>query len=192
MIEALFPRVRRSVLSALFGQPDRQLHLREIVRMTHGGKGAVERELRALTSAGIILRMESGGRVLFSANRNCPIFNELHMLMIKTEGITDVIRRALEPVEGIALAFIFGSIAEGTEDSTSDVDILLVGNASYSDVASALQPVQKILGREISPMVYSMDEFRRRIAEGHHFLAGVLQKPRILLVGGDDGIKGVG
>ncbi len=192
MIEVLFPKVRRNVLAILFGQAERQFHLREITRLAHGGMGAVERELRSLTDAGIISREERGGRVLFSANRGCPIFQELHMLMIKTAGIADVIRHALEPIEGIALAFIFGSVAEGTEDSTSDVDILLVGSAPYSDIASALQPAQKILGREISPMIYSEDEFRRRIAEGHHFLAGVMQKPKIFLVGGEDDIRGMG
>jgi len=192
MIEVLFPRVRRSVLAILFGRPDRQFHLREIVRLSNGGKGAVERELRALTGAGIIVREERGGRVLFSANRSCPVFQELHMLMIKTEGIADVIRQALEPLTEIRLAFIFGSVAGGAEDSNSDVDLLIVGSAPYSEIASALQPVQKILGREISPMVYSEEEFRRRTEEGHHFLAGVLQKPRIFLIGGDDDVRGMG
>lgn len=114
------------------------------------------------------------------------------MLMIKTEGIADVIRQALEPLTEIRLAFIFGSVAGGAEDSNSDVDLLIVGSAPYSEIASALQPVQKILGREISPMVYSEEEFRRRTEEGHHFLAGVLQKPRIFLIGGDDDVRGMG
>lgn len=192
MIEALFPRVRRSVLALLLGQPDRQFHLREIIRAVNGGKGAVERELKSLAKAGIITREERGGLALFRADRSCPTFPELHMLMIKTEGIADVIRHALEPVEGISLAFIFGSIAQGTEDSKSDVDLLIVGSAPYSDIASAVQPAQKVLGREISPMVYSEDEFRQRISEGHRFLAEVLQKPRIFLVGGDDDIPGMG
>ena len=192
MIEALFPRVRRSVLALLLGQPDRQFHLREIIRAVNGGKGAVERELKSLARAGIISREERGGLALFKADRSCPIFPELHMLMIKTEGVADVIRLALEPVEGIRLAFIFGSIAQGTEDSRSDVDLLLVGSAPYSDIASALQPAQKTLGREISPMLYSEDEFRQRILEGHRFLTDILQKPRIFIVGGNDDIRGMG
>jgi predicted nucleotidyltransferase len=192
MIEVLFPRVRRSVLALLLGQPDRRFHLREIVRAVNGGKGAVERELRSLSAAGIISREELGGLVLFKADRSCPVFPELHMLMIKTLGVADVIRHALEPLEGISLAFIFGSIAQGTEDSRSDVDLLIVGSATYSDIASTLQLPQKTLGREISPMIYSDDEFRQRITEGHHFLAGVLQKPRIFLIGGDDDIRRMG
>ncbi len=192
MIEALFPRVRRSVLALLLGQPDRQFHLREIIRAVNGGKGAVERELKSLVAAGIVSREDRGSLALFKADRNCPVFQELHMLMMKTLGVADVIRHALGPVEGILLSFIFGSIAQGTDDSKSDVDLLIVGGAPYSDIASVLQPVQKILGREISPMVYSEDEFRRRIAEGHRFLAEVLQKPRIFLIGGDDEIRGMG
>jgi len=192
MIEVLFPRVRRSILALLLAQPDRQFHLREIVRATQGGKGAVERELRALTGAGILTREERGNLALFRANRGCPIFPELHMLMVKTAGIADVIREALSQVEGIRLSFLFGSVARGSVDATSDVDVLVVGDALFADISAALLPAQKTVGREISPVVYSPEEFRLRLRGNNSFLTKVLAEPRVFLIGSDDDIQRMG
>jgi predicted nucleotidyltransferase len=69
--------------------------------------------------------------VYYRANRDCPIYPELHGLLVKTAGIADVIREALGPVQGIQLAFIFGSIARGSGDTKSDVDVLIVGAVSF-------------------------------------------------------------
>jgi DNA-binding transcriptional ArsR family regulator len=60
MIDALLPKVRRDILALLFGRPDEAFYQREIVRATGGGKGAVERELRSLVKAGILLREKRG------------------------------------------------------------------------------------------------------------------------------------
>lgn len=192
MVEALFPRTRRSVLALLLGRPDEAFYLREIVRATEAGKGAVERELRAMTNAGIILREKRGNLTYYRANRDCPIYPELHGLMLKTAGLADVIRDALGHVDGIRLAFIFGSMAKGTFDSRSDVDLLIISDASFADISAALLAAQERLGREITPTVYSPDEFRQKVTEGHHFLARVLSEPKIMLVGTPDGLERMG
>jgi len=192
MIEALLPRTRRAVLALLFARPDEAFYQREIVRATGGGKGAGERELGALAAAGVILREKRGNLIYYRANHDCPIYPELHGLMVKTAGIADVVREALNQVEGIRLAFIFGSMAKGSGDAKSDVDVLIVGEASFADIAAALLSAQERLGREVTPTVYSPQEFSQKIAEGHHFLTRVLLEPRIMLVGTSDDLERMG
>ena len=192
MIEQLFPRTRRSVLALLLGRPDEAFYLREIVRATEAGKGAVERELRALTGAGILLREKRGNLTYYRANRDCPIYPELHGLIVKTAGIADVVREALSQVEGIHLAFIFGSMAKGAGDARSDVDVLVVADAPFADISGALLSAQERLGREITPTVYSPEEFADRLKTKHHFLMRVLQEPKIMLVGTPDDLERMG
>jgi len=187
VIEALLPGVRRSILALLFGRPDQSFYLREIVRETGSGRGAVARELSALTEAGIILRWKRGTHTYFQANRESPIFPELHGLMLKTVGLADVIRESLGTVKGIRLAFIFGSAARGTADARSDVDVLIVSDASFAEISGALLRAQEQLSREIAPTVYSSEEFAEEIEAKHHFLMRVLQEPKIMLVGKLDG-----
>jgi len=192
MIEALFPRTRRSVLALLLSRPEESFYLREIVRATEAGKGAVERELRALTSAGILVREKRGNLTYYRANRDCPIYPELHSLMAKTAGIADVLRAALAEAEGIVLAFIFGSIAKGTFDPRSDVDLLIVGETSLADISGALKAAEDRLSREVTPTVYTPQEFGQKVAESHAFLTRVLSEPKIMLVGSEDDLARVG
>ena len=186
MIEALLPKVRRQILSLLFARPDQSFYLREIVRGAGGGKGGVERELRALTRAGIILREKRGNLTYYRANPDCPIFGELRGLILKTLGLAAPIREALAQVEGIECAFIYGSTAKGTADAKSDVDVLIVTDAPFAELSAALLRAQESLGREISPTVYSSAEFEEKRKAGDHFLMRVLQEPTIALVGNPD------
>jgi predicted nucleotidyltransferase len=192
MIDALLPRVRRDVLALLLSRPDESFYQRQIVRAVEGGKGAVERELRALTEVGVLLRERRGNLAFYRANRDCPIYPELHGLMVKTAGLADVVRAALTQVEGIRLAFIFGSMAKGTADAKSDVDVLVVGEASFADASAALLPAQERLGREVTPTVYTVAEFEERLRGGHHFLTRVLAEPKIMLIGTQDDLDRMG
>lgn len=192
MINALLPKVRRDILAVLLTRPGEALYQREIVRATGGGKGAVERELLALTKVGILLREKRGNFTYYKANQDCPIYAELYGLMLKTAGAADLVRDALNQVQGIRLAFMFGSMAKGTGDAKSDVDVLIVGEASFADISEALLSVQRRLGREITPTVYTLDEFRKRMAEKHRFLTRVLSEPKVMLIGVLDDLERMG
>jgi predicted nucleotidyltransferase len=192
MLDALFPKVRRKLLSLLFLHPDREFHFREIVRALSSGKGAVERELRSLVSAGILERENRGNLSLYRANRECAIFEDLRSLLVKTSGITETIREALEGVRGIRFAMIFGSTARGELDSRSDIDLLVVGDASFADVTEAVLEAQGHLGREISPTVYSNAEFAQRLREGHGFVTRIMAEPGVIVIGDQDDVEGMG
>ena len=189
---ALFGKAQQSVLGLLFGRPDESFYVREIVRATRAGQGAVQRELKRLADSGIIERVERGRQVYYQANRHCPIFAELLGLIVKTAGVGDVLRAALAALKGrIAVAFIFGSFAGGEPRKASDVDVLVVGDVTFAEVVSALGPAQERLGRDVNPSVYPPAEFRQKLAAGHHFLTSVLNGPKIFLIGGERELAGL-
>ena len=193
LAEWLFPRVRRQVLGLLLTGPEQRWHLREIVRRTDCALGTVRRELEGLAAAGIVTRNRDGNRVYYQANTVCPIHAELRGMMLKTVGLADVLRDALAPLAGkIAVAFVYGSIAGGGAGPESDVDVLVVGRVTFAEVALALGPAQDSLRREVNPTVYSRAEFRRKAEAGHHFVLSVLKGPKILLVGAEDELAGLG
>jgi predicted nucleotidyltransferase len=117
----------------------------------------------------------------------------LQALLSKTTGIVDVVREALAPLaDGIRLAFVFGSAARGELRRDSDVDALVVGDASFAAIANALATAQARLGRDVNPTVYPPAEFRKKVHTGHHFLTRVLQAPRLFAVGGPDELARLG
>ena len=143
---ALFGRTRRGVLGWLFTHPDESFYLREIARAVGTGHGAVQRELTNLSKAGILRRQVDGRQVYFQANPETPIFAELKAIAIKTVGVGDALSRALALLaERLDVAFVFGSFARGEPDFRSDVDVLIVGRATFSSVSSALAPSESDL-----------------------------------------------
>lgn len=184
----LFPAAyRRKVLSLLLLNPERRLHVREIARLTGTTAGTLNKELRRLQEAGLLESERVGNQVRYSANRGHPIYPELAGILRKSVGLADVLIEALAPLaDRIEAAFVFGSMARGTESADSDIDLLIVGAVEFGSVVDALQAAQQQLGRDINPKVYSLREWKSMLRSGDSFAVEVMARPRILLIGSDD------
>jgi uncharacterized protein len=187
---ALFGRTRSALLALLFGHADESFYLRQLIRTVGAGHGALQREIKQLTDMGLIVRRVQGNQVLYRANKQSPIFPEIRRLIAKTVGVHDAIRSALASLEPeIDAAFVYGSVASHREHANSDVDFMIVGKASFSDVVTALGPAQKTLRREINPTVFPISEFRSKIAAGNHFLRSVMAAKKIFVLGSEDELE---
>jgi uncharacterized protein len=173
----LFSGSRRSILALFYGHADEQFYLREITRRAGTGIGATQRELRQLTDAGLIQSVRRGHQVYYQANRKNPIFTEVKSILAKNGRNPRHSSRALTSLrDRIRLAFVYGSIAQGEEKASSDVDLMVVGETSFSDVVSALAKIETKLGREVNPTVYGPQEFREKLAAKNHFLLVVARE----------------
>jgi len=180
-------------LALLFGHTDEAFHLRQVVRETGLSPGGVHRELAQLVEADLVTRTQQGRQVYFQANPASPIFAELKSLLVKTAGVADVLRETLAPLAAsISIAFVYGSVARGEERRASDVDLLVIGDASFAAVTQALAPAQRRLSREVNPTVYTPDEFRQKLAAGHHFLRSVTAREKLFLFGNEHDLRHLG
>lgn len=186
--ELLFPnRYRRAVLSMLLMNPERRVHLRELARLTGASPGTLKKELDALTEAGLLNVQRVGNQTHFSANAQHPVYPELSGLIRKTTGLHDVLARALEPLaDGVVAAFVFGSVASGTEAAHSDVDLMVIGTASFGEVVNAVYEAQAAIGREINPKVMKREEWQAKRGAGQAFLNEVMHKPKLFILGTAD------
>lgn len=188
--DLLFPnQYRRKVLGLLLMRPDQQIHLRELARVIGAAPGTLKKELDALCEAGLLRAERVGNQVRFCANTAHPVFPELQALIRKTIGLADALRLSLAPLAGrIDAAFVFGSMASGTESAGSDIDLMVVGDAGFAEIVDATYAAQATLGREINPKVMSASEWQAKKAERNAFLQDVLNKPRIMLIGDADAL----
>ena len=183
-MEVLFGAYRRQILALLLLHPDESFYVREIARLTGVPAGSLHRELKLLGDAGLLQRSVSGNQVRYQVDRDNPIQEELAGIFRKTAGLADVLRNALAPRAGkIRLAFIFGSVAQGRERSTSDVDVLVVGSASFAAVVGALSPAGERLRRAVNPVVMTRAAFESKRAGADRFVARIVREPKIILIG---------
>ena len=189
----LFGRARRLILGWLLGHADEAFFLRQLVRQTGLSTGSVQRELDALVAAGLVTRRKDGRQVYFQPDRTSPVFPELQSLFVKTSGLADVLRRTLAPLaDRITTALVYGSAARGELRNESDVDLLVIGEVTFGEVVDVLGEPQRILGREINPVVYTPADFRARAAAGRHFVSSVLKTDLIFIIGGRDDLEAMG
>lgn len=186
--DALFTKTQRQVLGLLFGHPDRSFYVKEIVRHAGVGIGSVQRELEKLSGVGLLTVKKVGNQKHYQANRQSPIFVELRGIVLKTFGVADVIRQVFENFrQKIAVAFIYGSVAKGTDRAHSDIDVLVVAEGlSYAAIFSVLTDVENTLGRTVNLTLYSPREIQGKISADSSFVKRVFQQPKIYLIGTDD------
>jgi predicted nucleotidyltransferase len=187
LASVLLPGYRRSVLGLILLRPDESFHGREVARRTGLSAGTVTRELRLLAEVGLLEREARGNQIAYRANRKSPVFDEVAGILRKTSGLADELARALQPLSGsIKVAFIFGSMAAGSQHESSDIDIIVIGAAHFGTIVDALYPLQKVLGREINAKVFAVSEWRAKVKARSAFTTDVLRKPKIFLVGNEN------
>lgn len=190
----LFSKTQQHVLGLLYGQPEIDFHTNEVIRQTHSGTGAVQRELLRLTSAGILTVKQIGNQKRYQANQASPLFTELQSIVLKTFGLADIIKEAISPLSTkITLAFIYGSIAKQQDTVHSDIDLMFIGeDITYADVFHYLSPVEIQLSRKINPTFYSSKEWIRKKTTKNHFVEQLLQQPKIFLIGTENELSTLG
>lgn len=192
LADALFPKVRQRVLAVLFGNPARSFYANEVIALAGSGSGAVQRELAALSQAGLLTVSRQGNQKHYQANAASPVFAELRGLVLKTSGLVDVLRTALLPLAPqIRAAFVFGSVASRQDTARSDIDVLVVSaSLGYGELFGALETATTTLGRTVNPTLYTPDDFAQRRAEGNAFATRLLDQPKLWLIGSDEVLDG--
>jgi len=183
---------RAAILELLLLNPRERFYLRQLSKRLGVAVGSVQQEAPRLVRLGIAAREVDGNRTYFRADPASPMYGELRGLFLKFGGVAQVLREALRPRErSIRWAFIFGSLAKGTEAPWSDVDLFVVGDITAFDLAKSLQKARNSCGRTLNPVHYEEEDLRRRIGAGEHFVTSVLREARILLLGDEDELAAI-
>ena len=185
--EALFSKVQCRVLALIFGHAERSFYASEIVRNVHSGTGAVERELARLEQSGLVSVERIGNQKHYRANRRSPIFKELSGIVRKTVGLAEPLRQSLARHAGkIKAAFVYGSVAKGTDTARSDIDLMVIGDdLTYADLYASLQKAESALSRPVNPTFMSLNDWRRRSASKDSVVAKINAQPKLFVLGSE-------
>ena len=192
LIDALFPRTRGRILAAALMRPEKQWYLSELSTFLHTQPSSLQREVDALSKAGILEQWRDGRRVYLKPDTKSPIFLDLKSLFDKTTGIIPVLRQVLESyMDDIDLAFIYGSVARSEEGSASDIDLLVVGKIGLAALVPVMRKAEQILGRPVNPTIFSNPEFARKARTHDHFLSAVLRGSKQFVKGSERELEAI-
>jgi Fe2+ or Zn2+ uptake regulation protein len=83
LADALFTTTQQNVLGLLYAQPEKSFYTKEILRLTGMGVATIKRELDRMVAAGILSLTKIGNQHHYQAEPNCPIYAELHGIVVK-------------------------------------------------------------------------------------------------------------
>lgn len=182
MVEVFGSVGRFRALRALFAEPGRGFGQRELAAEADIDPGGVARLLKRWVAAGLVTRRQQDGLPRYYASTD-PALKPLVTLMLQDSVLVSTLREALATVPGVAVALVFGSVARGEAGAGSDVDVLVLGNASELKVNAALKPAGRILGRAVHATASTIDAFIEQVRGGESFAQDIVQGPRIALLG---------
>lgn len=188
LAEVLFTPVQQRVLGLLFGQPERRYQSAELIRLAGAGTGAVHRLLTRLAQVGLVTVEAVGNQKFYRANPASPVFAELVGLVRKTVGLAAPLQAALAPLaERIAAAFVYGSVAKGSDHADSDIDLMVIADElDYAALYAALPAAEAALARPVNPTLMSRGQWRRKRAQADSFTARIAAQPKLFVIGSDD------
>jgi len=190
VLELLFSSSARvKVLTLLLLNPETSFYQRQISILTGLPVRAVQREVERLQTLGLLTSFTRGNQVHYQVNRDFFLFPELKSIFLKTTGLTALVKDALQKAEEIALAFVNGSYAANQETTTSDIDILVVGNLSGRALQATLQEAERLVHREVNYVLFSSEEFRTKVQAEDGFLLNVLAGPKLFLIGDENALR---
>ena len=183
--DALFTKVQQRVLAVLFGNAGRSYYANEVIALAGSGTGAVQRELSRLEATGLVTVTRVGKQKHYQANAHAPVYEELRGLVLKTSGVVDVLRVALQPLANhLAAAFVYGPVAKQSDTAASDVDLMVVSDSlTYADLYAALENATKTLGRAVNPTVYTPQELKKRLRSDNAFVKRVMSQSKLWVIG---------
>ena len=180
----LLGKTRAAILRELYLNPDRRVSFNELVRRTQSGAGAVSRELKTLGDAGLVVEKREGNQRFLAAATASPVYSELKSLILKTSGAPQVLRDALNGIEEqIAVAFVFGSVAQGVERADSDLDLFVIGSAGYSVVTERMRAAENRLGRAVQVLYFDPASSVDRKSLRKTSIKAIARGPKLFVIG---------
>lgn len=177
--------LKKKLLAYFFTNPESQLYLREIANLINVDPTNLSRTLRDFEAEGVFISLKKGNQKYFSLNRKYPLFEELKSTIFKTVGVSGTLKTLFKKLPGIKRAFIYGSFAKNSERASSDIDLcLVIKKSEFKEEAllKELHALEKQLGREISYVFFTEEEWNQKVTEKDSFREGILKGKRVELV----------
>jgi len=176
-------KLRVKILSHFFFHPGESFYIRQLASVLREPAGTVARELSHLEEAGMLKHERIGKQKHYSIFGACPISEDLRNIFLKTAGASAELKTTLEKSSSVELAFIYGSYASGEANVRSDIDLMIIGDASDRELAPLIARIERRLKREINYVVYARQEAEKRLRKSGDFIHEVFRGQKILLVG---------
>lgn len=149
MLDSLITsKTRIRLLVKFFLNPAMKAYLRGLSDEFGESTNAIRLELNRMEEAGLLCSEEEGKKKVYHANPSHPLFNDIHSLVLKHSGITQLIEEVIVRMGDIHEVWVVGDFAEGKDVNCIDIVILgtCIDNGYF---LSLIEKTEKTINRTI-------------------------------------------
>lgn len=179
---SLRSELTRRLLNYFFINSSESLYVNELSRKLALDKRNLVKKIRELEKEGILKSQRRGNLKLYSINRGYSLYKEYKKIILKTVGFEDRLRQIIKGIDGVKVAYIYGSYAEDKMNVHSDIDLLLIGEHNIVSLQRKLNKLQRDIEREINTVNMDEHEFKKRIKRKDSFILGILKRKHIKII----------
>ncbi|MFA6973276.1 MAG: nucleotidyltransferase domain-containing protein [Parcubacteria group bacterium] len=184
-----FTKKQVQILEIFFHDPGKSFYLRQLARMLGVEPGVFQRDINKLEEKGVLLSEFKANSRFFQLNKKYPLYAELKSIFFKTVGAEGKLKELFGKIKNIEAAFIFGSYAEGKEDSLSDIDVMIIGDVNEKEFILDLRKAEEKLVREINYHIYAPEDWAKKRQEKEHFVKEINKKSKIFIIGDEKSLR---
>lgn len=183
-LKSLFiSQTRLKLINVLFYSPGEIFYVRQLVRSIGEEINSVRRELANLKKANLISNEWRGNRLYYWANQQSSLFTNLVTIANQNSGLGFKLQKKSENAGNIRLVFYNYRFLINQKRKADSIDIVIVGDVSFSEVESLMKQEEKVRGYEINYMVMDKAEFTLRKQKRDQFIVDFFLNSPIAIIG---------
>ncbi|MFC1806808.1 nucleotidyltransferase domain-containing protein [Candidatus Omnitrophota bacterium] len=179
---SLRSKVTVKILDYYFLNPNAQHYINELARILELDPKNTETKLKECEEKGLFKSEFRGKERYYLLAHDNPVLEHYRQIFLKTHGIEKRLSDVLGSLKGVKEAYVFGSYAKNSMDSSSDIDILAIGAHSVLELQRSIVKLQKDTGREFNVINLSSEEFTKKKKNKDALIANIFKTKPIKLV----------
>ena len=160
MIETLISsKTRIKLLLKFFINSNTRAYLRSLQSEFGESSNAIRVELNRLEKAGMLSSSLEGNKKIFQANTKHPLFENIHNILLKHFGITQIIQTVIERLGDVEKVYLTGDFAKGKDSHI--IDLIICGDIDKTYLLNLVDKAEEMIDRKIRYIVYSTKETKK-------------------------------
>lgn len=153
MIEALISsKTRIKLILKFFLNANTRSYLRDLETEFGESTNGIRIELNRFEQAGMLTSAMEGRRKMFQANREHPLFSEMHSIVLKYFGFHNIIEQVIQKLGDLDEVYVTGEFAKGRDSDV--VDLVFFGDIDQAYLLRLIGKAEPVIKRRIRFLVY--------------------------------------
>lgn len=150
-------KTRIKLLLKFFLNVNASSYLRALEVEFNESSNSIRIELNRFEKAGLLKSEYQSNKKIFFANKQHPLFFDIHSILLKYVGIDQILEKLIEKLGNIKNVYLLGEFANGKDGKF--IDLLIVGNDIDNNyLLKLLKKTEKLINRKIRYQLFKEEE----------------------------------